>query len=438
MNKRAIRALYDDLPDLVRRGVLTDDAAERLRAHYGEVKEVSRTSIALVIFSILGASLIGAGIILLIAHNWENMGHGARTVLSFAPLVVAQGIGAWTLAFRPRSVAWREGSAILITAGVGAAISLIAQTYHISGDEARFFFTWSVLTLPLIYLFRSTTVVFLYMALVLTWAGLAQNLSGHSAAFWLLTAALAPYGYAAARENIHGARANLLARAIVIYLTIGIGITLEKTLPGLWTIIYSALFAAFVLAGRQWPSQGFRNPFQWFGAAGALVLLLMFTYGWPWENAGLGHYRRGAQYVGWASLQDYVLVIAMPALALWLAYRESRREPLGGLLWGAFPLLTVVSFALVSFDLPAELPMILFNLYMALLGIGLLAAGIQSRTLVMANYGVLVLTALACARFFDADLGFVLRGVIFIVVGVLFLVTNVVLVRRLGGREAAA
>ena len=43
-------------------------------------------------FGILGAVLIGGGIILLLAHNWEQLGRPARVAVAFAPLVLSQAL----------------------------------------------------------------------------------------------------------------------------------------------------------------------------------------------------------------------------------------------------------------------------------------------------------------------------------------------------------
>ncbi len=45
----------------------------------------------------LGAILIGGGIILLVAHNWENFGKGTRTILSILPLLLAQALAWYSL-----------------------------------------------------------------------------------------------------------------------------------------------------------------------------------------------------------------------------------------------------------------------------------------------------------------------------------------------------
>jgi len=78
MNKKGVRWLYGELPQLVEQGVLTSDAAERLRGHYGEAEPLRPARLAVVVFGVFGALLIGAGIILMLAHNWEELSRPVR------------------------------------------------------------------------------------------------------------------------------------------------------------------------------------------------------------------------------------------------------------------------------------------------------------------------------------------------------------------------
>ena len=73
MNQKAIRWLYDELPRLVAQGVLTPDTETRLRAHYGPLEAPRPARLAVIVFGVLGALLIGAGVILVLAHNWEDL-----------------------------------------------------------------------------------------------------------------------------------------------------------------------------------------------------------------------------------------------------------------------------------------------------------------------------------------------------------------------------
>ena len=67
--------------------MIDSTAAERIRAHYGEPAAFSSSRLAVAIFAVFGALLIGSGVILLLAHNWEHLGRGARAAISMTPLL---------------------------------------------------------------------------------------------------------------------------------------------------------------------------------------------------------------------------------------------------------------------------------------------------------------------------------------------------------------
>ena len=94
-NQKAIRWLYQQLPSLIEKGVIQDETAEKIRQHFGDVDEKPDYNIAFLVAGILGAVLIGGGIILIFAYNWENLSKSWRTVLSFLPLIIAQVIYAY-------------------------------------------------------------------------------------------------------------------------------------------------------------------------------------------------------------------------------------------------------------------------------------------------------------------------------------------------------
>ena len=110
MSKQA-RWLHAELPRLLEAGVLDAATADRLRAHYGPPDEAPRARLALTLFGVLGSLLVGSGIILLFAHNWDELSRPARTVVSLAPLAIGQALALWGVWSGRRSVAWREGVA---------------------------------------------------------------------------------------------------------------------------------------------------------------------------------------------------------------------------------------------------------------------------------------------------------------------------------------
>ena len=143
MTKKNIQWLYEELPKLVAKGVISTKDAEGMRRHYGSAAGGAGRNLALIICSALGAFWIGLGIILLLGHNWENLSRFVRTVLSLMPLIVGQLLAGWTIWPEKKSEAWREGAAIFLTMMIGASIALVSQTYHIPGDMAGFMFRGS-------------------------------------------------------------------------------------------------------------------------------------------------------------------------------------------------------------------------------------------------------------------------------------------------------
>src|SRR5690349_21064436 len=98
-----IRWLYDELPALLSGGVLDDRSAERLRAHYGRVPERNPRALALLVFGVIGAGLVGLGIILVLANNWDDLSRPIRDGMIFALLLAAQGLAGFAMARRAGS-----------------------------------------------------------------------------------------------------------------------------------------------------------------------------------------------------------------------------------------------------------------------------------------------------------------------------------------------
>jgi hypothetical protein len=183
MRSNPIRWLYDELPGLVEHGVLTPDAADSLRGHYGPLPERGGRR----------ALFVGSGIVLLLAHNWEDLSRPVRAGLSVGLLMAAQGVALWAGWRRNDSPAVLESAAVFLGLSLVACFALIQQTYNIGGDLKELLFRCVLLTLPVAYLLRSR------IALALVWIG---------ATWWLMlgywpqtTLATYPFGVRRARSS---------------------------------------------------------------------------------------------------------------------------------------------------------------------------------------------------------------------------------------------
>lgn len=433
-DQKHVRWLYEELPKLTGAGVVPAETADKVRQHYGPVEKSDGRHVLVTAFGILGAVLIGGGIILLLAHNWEELSRPVRAVIAVLPLAVAAVLGAWRLWTQDASTAWREGVGTFQTIAIGVAIALIAQTYNLGGRFDEFMLTWSLLALPIAYLLGATVPALLYLVGIAVWAGSVTHYQLQGLWYFPLLGVALPYLVVTSRANRYHPRPVLFAWVLAITVCIGTGFA-EDRLCGrwdAWPVLFTGLFALLFLVGARWwgeASATWQRPLQNVGACGAVVLALVLSFHDPWR---VGHWSSYWEQVSpWhAGLQLVVgSIFPVAAIGLWVC-SWTRRAWLEVMV-GAVPVLAVIGWACAVHDAQFVGSM-LFNVYLFTLGIGTLVVGLRGRRLGVVNAGMAVLAAVILCRFFDRDIGFVLRGVAFILVGIGFLVTNVVLLRWKG------
>lgn len=423
-------------------GVLDEATADRLRARYPEPAGLSGTRLAIIVCAVFGALLIGAGVILLLAHNWEHLGRPARTAIALLPLLISQVLAGWVLVRRADSTAWREGSATLLALALATAIALVDQTYHTGGDLESFLWRWSLLLAPLPWLLRSSSVAIVFLASLTWWAAAAKVDRLEVIWLWPLALAVVPHLISVLRSDRRGLRAANLQWACALFLCVAAGLGLEWRVPGLWILVYTGLFALMIAVGtvvRRDEDGLWRRPFEVVGVAGSVVLWLILSFDEPWRHIGWNHIHDDARFHRAASLFDVVLAVGLPlaALAVVALLLDRTRHRLQ-LLWVvSVPVVAVVwPIVAASEDTDARwVAALAFSLVLFVVGVGTIASGIRSQGLGTVNLGMLVVAALVVARFFDAEIGFVAKGLAFIVVGIGFLVANLVLSRRLRRAE---
>jgi len=124
-----------------------------------------------IIFSAIGAALVGLGVILFFAYNWQLIPKAGKLALVIAALLAAHG-GAIALARRAgASSGLVEGLHVLGTMLFGAGIWLVAQIYHIDEHYPTAFLVWSLGALALAWAIPSMAQALLALFLVTFWAG---------------------------------------------------------------------------------------------------------------------------------------------------------------------------------------------------------------------------------------------------------------------------
>jgi len=417
-----MRWIVDEVDDLVASGVLSSESAAALRRHYEQQLAQEETGGRVVLLSVLGATLIGAGILLIIAHNWDDLGRPARTALSLLPLVVSLAISLWTLLKRAGSTAWREGAGVAHCAGVAASIALVSQTYHISGELSDFLFTWLLLIVPLPYLLGAIMPALVYLAGVAFWAGTTLDGNGSPDGYWLFLAAILPFYAGVLQRDRLGKAAAWLSACVGLSAAFGLGFQYAhadgvKAAHGLWIPAFSGFFGVLYFSGVCGFSERRYHPLRVLGALGIVGLTVLLSFKGIWPQAGFWGQSPQTRWL------DNGLAIAFPLAALGLAARAFVHNVNFNRVAAGLPLAVLAAYGLAAAWNPAAAA-ILINLYGLALALGSAFRGLQQRAVVTLNGGLLLLAALLVSRFVDSDFGTVERGLAFVVLGGLVLGAN--------------
>ena len=442
MGRLSIRWLLGELPKLEAEGVIDAAAADRLQAHYAEKTTGSGRRLVVAIFAVFGALLIGGGVILLLAHNWDVFDRGTRAAIALAPLLFSQVLVGWVLLKRTDSTAWREGSATLLALTVAASIALVDQTYHTGGDLESFLWRWSLLLAALPWLLNSTAVAMLFLASLTWWAGAARVEGSQVLIMWPLAAAVVPHLIQIMRSGRRGLRAANLQWAIALFLCVAVGLGIENRVPGLWIVIYVGLFALMITVGaanRRGEEGLWRRPLEVVGVVGSILLWLLLSFDEVWRNIGWDHIYSSEKFHELVWWVDVLVAVGLPLAAIAvMAFLLDRKRNRLALVWGlSVPVIAVV-WPLVAATDSSWIGMVAFTLLLFIVGIVTIAVGVRRQSLGTVNLGMVVVALLVVVRFFDSEFGFIFKGFAFILVGLGFLVANILLSRSLRATDGKA
>jgi uncharacterized membrane protein len=430
--RREVAWLHAELPELVERGVLTPDAADALRQHYGtpdRAAALAATSWGQILLASFGALLVGGGIILILAHNWDDLGRPARAAIAIGLLVVAQALCIYAVVKRSQSAAWLEASGAFLVASVGGALSLVGQTYHVGGSFEGLMRAWLWLVLLIPYASGSRLAAILFWALMLVRAA-NRPWSEHPDDPWFLVAAAAPFVIGVVRRQPRSWGSSLLAIAAAIAVfVVGTMITARDEWRGLWAV-FQVSFVAAIIAAASWPPdreavEAWRHRLlvpAWFAL---IVIGAILTFDDPWRPVALSD----AAYRDVPTVATAIATVACAAFASVVGLRLARAGQLGTSVGVSAAVLVVVLHLLSMLEIQLAGWMV-FNLWLLACGALTLVEGVRSQALGTANRGLVALAALIAVRFFDTDLSFLVRGLVFVGFGGACLVLNLWMMRR--------
>jgi len=420
-------SLQKNLKELLDEGVIDNDVAARIEGFYNNKSEDSSSKI-LIIFGILGALLIGLGIILIINHNWDLLPKWLKTIFAFVPLIIGQALCFYSLWKKDGSRLWSESSAIFLTLGIGACIGLVSQIYNLEGSLQGFLEIWMIIGLPIIYIMNSTNVAILFLLAVISY-----TMYGYGAKDWtstfgmyiLLFAAFVPFYFLKIRKGSKENALNILHWLVPITMIVGVVFlyVASNSNPSIGLVL---LFAILYMIGHLQifeKASLFRNGYLVIGALGTVGVLLAHSFVDIFEEIDFYKDLFGTQtYI--SLLHGLLLVIAIGGLY----YHQKNRASL--LERPMMPVFLIFICIYLLSTISVGTSTLLVNLLVLGLGVLTVRTGIEKDHLGILNYGLLIITVLLTCRFFDVGIPFIIRGILFIIIGCSFFIANRELLKK--------
>lgn len=448
-SQRFFQELAAELPRWVADGVIPQETADALARYCVADSTRSAKNHLQIFLGVLCALLIGAGLILLISHNWDQFPPAVRLAFAWVPLAATILFGFRAVTRHGDEPAWCEPAALLLMAATASAIAIVSQVYQCVGTLSDFLLLLLALTLLPMYGFRSTV-----LSAVFAVGFFAMLPEGQAQMPWLMLLALAAMPHlwrsATGGVSVRGRRQETVAAELAASAPGGVSVGVRQLnqlaiasilfclnlfcmmrINGhddsliaclMWPLLCCVLLqAGWLAAGSR---AGAMNALRGIGAIGFLVLSMCGTYQDFWREFRLG------------APGDRLVELYLGALALvWLGLGWRLRSP-GRSYVAAYPILFLLCMLLGAYR-HEGVAMLLGNLYLLLLGAGMLVSGFRTRSLWCMNRGLGVLTILIFLRFCASD-DILLRAFVFLGLGIAVGVFNLVFVRKLKKMEAAA
>lgn len=134
-----------------------------------ETEKQSYNSTITIVFSILGALLVGVGLVLIFVTFWQDMPYLFKGVFSFVPLLCGQASGLFVLHKKKDKVSWCEGGSVLWTAGIAATLTMIYNIFDLSISWTNVLILIAVSVVPVIGILRAVAPTVVYYGCSICW-----------------------------------------------------------------------------------------------------------------------------------------------------------------------------------------------------------------------------------------------------------------------------
>jgi uncharacterized membrane protein len=422
-DKKTTSWLYEETKRWTQNGIINNNQAEAIKGLYPLTK--AERPWGLLVFSGIGAVIIGLGIILLFAYNWDKMTKFSKLAVIFLALIISHSIGVRLFLKSERFKGLGEAISVLGTMLFGAGIWLVASIYHIEEHYPNAFFVWALGALLLALAMPSVIQGILAAVLLAIWTG-AEAIEFHQPMFWAIPLLLCIFVLA------HRKKSNMLLAVVMLSLWVTMaflaGSYFESWLTLLILLSVSACYmAAGYISGWYGSFRESNGIYNSLGFAGFIIFLYILSF-----DEMVKEVYRTAPKMSPAQLLCFllpaVLAVAGWVWVLWKMFTTGEFKKRYELL--LIPLVLVFGYWQM-FVAPGtfSVAIAVFNVVFLAQSVLMMGRGCRDGEIAPTVVGSLMLIALTVGRYVDLFESLFTRGVIFIVVGAILFAEGIFYIR---------
>lgn len=429
-------------------GLINDAQFQQLsdRYEFDRLDAHAKNRFTLILLSI-GSVLIGLGILTFVAANWQDIPRIARVVLLFGWFLSVNVVG-FRLWSTGDGAQHRLGEALLLLGSLilGANLTLMAQMFHIGGSPHWLFLTWGIGVLTLAYGLRLVSLGALAILLIGIgyWIGWSDTFADRNSSIWdvllpqmpIVAAVLfIPLAYGCRSKALFALSAIAVSSSLISSLSATL--TRGSVLPSMLLALPAALLWAYDDSIWSIFNRDSGQPARLFQSVarrlavlylGGLFYWLSFRWGWTADRSSFWYFSATAQ---WKSLPSVVALVGV-AIVQWIYLLRFARSRTGRLRMNSNTILIglfIVTTAIVNFwhiriaPIPT-LATFVFNLMMALLGIGTIRSSLATGNRRNFWFGIVLVIVQILSRLLEYETNLLLKSLIFVLCGLAVMIAG--------------
>jgi uncharacterized membrane protein len=431
---------------LEKKQLITRETSNSIGTYFKSLGGKTAVEIILICCAILATLSVSGGIISIVAHNWDSLSKGVRVFLSIMPVVTGLAVFSYSILRHSYSRVWMECSAVFLILMAGSSIALVKMVYQTGGAPEDLLLTWMVIAIPIIYIANSTLSAVMYAYGITTWAWWkffnTFSYWGYSTKdtsllyFWLLLAAIIPHFIMHVKPGVRSLRSTTLGWTLGMALLYGCMVAFLQHQAVSMSLAMVMLYA---IGKHYYKGPWFwQRPFQTIALGNIFVLLTMYTYDSYLHtvmeyNHYMQHPRFGGLddavnttgYSGIVILFNCLIPVIFIGTAIYyFAKNKNNNTPINWVV-ALYPIILIVGLYLV-YNLKENYDKVtwIFNGYLFFAGGYYMYKGWRQGSNIVVAIGVLVLSNTLLLRYFDNNLRFYTKGIIYIAIGIAFLIFN--------------